>query len=152
MQFMLVLYEDPELIATEEQRKEAVQRVGDYAMSLVGDGTLKGGAPLRPVTEAKQVRTRDGQTRILDGPFAGYFVIEASAGLGYPLSGRPGQSGVRRAHRKPHNSPTRRPIPTGIPTDETTRSGALGGGRRRDRRARWDDPRRHGRATTLRTG
>jgi hypothetical protein len=85
MQFMLVLYEDPELIATEEQRKEAVQRVGEYAMSLVDDGTLKGGAPLRPVTEAKQVRTRDGQTRILDGPFAeakeviaGYFIIEAS--------------------------------------------------------------------------
>ncbi len=84
MEYMLVLYEDPELIATEEQRKEAVERVGEYAMSLIGDGTLKGGAPLHPVTEAKKVRTRDGQQRILDGPFAeakevmaGYFVIEA---------------------------------------------------------------------------
>src|SRR5262245_56719841 len=70
MEFMLVLYEDPELIATEEQRKEAVQRVGEYAMGLVGDGTLKGGAPLHPVTEAKRVRIRGGQQRILDGPFA----------------------------------------------------------------------------------
>ena len=85
MEFMLVLYEDPELIASEEQRKEAVQRVGEYAMSLVGDGTLKGGAPLRPVTEARRIRTRDGSQRILDGPFAeskeviaGYFVIEAA--------------------------------------------------------------------------
>jgi hypothetical protein len=84
MEYMLVLYEDPELVATEEQRKEAVQRVGEYAMGLVGDGTLKGGAPLHPVTEAKRVRTRDGEQRILDGPFAeakeviaGYFVIEA---------------------------------------------------------------------------
>ena len=84
MEFMLVLYEDPELIATEEQRKETAQRVGEYAMGLVGDGALKGGAPLHPVTEAKKVRTRDGQQRILDGPFAeakeviaGYFVIEA---------------------------------------------------------------------------
>lgn len=84
MQFMLVLYEDPDLIATEEQHKEAVQRVGEYAMSLLGDGTLKGGAPLRPAGEAKRVRTRDGEQRILDGPFAeakeviaGYFVIEA---------------------------------------------------------------------------
>ena len=84
MQFMLVLYEDPELMATEEQRSQAVQRVGEYAMSLLGDGTLQGGAPLHPVTEAKRVRTRDGQQRILDGPFAeakeviaGYFVIEA---------------------------------------------------------------------------
>jgi hypothetical protein len=86
MQFMLVLYEDPELIATEEQRQEAVQRVGEYAMSLVGDGMLKGGSPLHRVTEAKQVRTRNGQQRILDGPFAeakeviaGFFVVEASS-------------------------------------------------------------------------
>jgi hypothetical protein len=84
MEFMLVLYEDPQLITSEEQRKEAVQSVGEYAMGLVGDGTLKGGAPLHPVTEAKRVRTRNGQRRILDGPFAeakeviaGYFIIEA---------------------------------------------------------------------------
>ena len=84
MEYMLVLYEDPDLIATEEQRKEATERVGEYAMSLIADGTLKGGAPLHPVTEAKKVRTRDGRQRILDGPFAeakevmaGYFVIEA---------------------------------------------------------------------------
>jgi hypothetical protein len=84
MEFMLVLYEDPELIATEEQRKDAVQRVGEYAMSLVGEGIIKGGAPLYPVTEAKRIRARNGQQRILDGPFAeakeviaGYFIIEA---------------------------------------------------------------------------
>jgi len=84
MEFMLVLYEDPELVATEQQRAEAVQRVGEYAMALVGDGTLKGGAPLHPVAEAKKIRTRDGEQRVLDGPFAeakeviaGYFVIEA---------------------------------------------------------------------------
>ena len=84
MEFMLVLYEDPELVATAQQREEAVQRVGEYAMGLVTDGTLKGGAPLHPVVEAKKVRTRHGQQRVLDGPFAeakeviaGYFVIEA---------------------------------------------------------------------------
>src|ERR1700741_4578797 len=84
MEFMLVLYEDPELVATEQQRAEAVQRVGEYAMGLVGDGTLKGGAPLPPVAEAKKVRPRDGPQRVPDGPFAGakeviagYFVIEA---------------------------------------------------------------------------
>ena len=84
MEFMLVLYEDPELVATEQQRAEAVQRVGEYAMGLVGDGTLKGGAPLRPVTEARKVRIREGRQRVLDGPFAeakeviaGYFIIDA---------------------------------------------------------------------------
>jgi hypothetical protein len=39
---------------------------------------------LHPVTEAKRIRTRDAERRVLDGPFAeskeviaGYFVIEA---------------------------------------------------------------------------
>ncbi len=68
MEFMLVLHEDPELMATEQQRAEAVQRVGEYAMGLVGDGTLKEGAPLRPAAEAKKVRTREGTQRFLDGP------------------------------------------------------------------------------------
>ena len=84
MEYMLILAEDPALVLTDEQRQNAVQRVGEYAMGLLGNGTLKGGAPLRPVTEAKRIRTRDGKQRVLDGPFAeskeviaGYFVIEA---------------------------------------------------------------------------
>ena len=84
MEFMLVLYEDPDLVATDEQHKEAVERVGEYAMGLLSEGALKGGAPLHPVTEAKRIRIRDGERRVLDGPFAeskeviaGYFVIEA---------------------------------------------------------------------------
>lgn len=84
MEFMLVLSEDPELVATADQRKLAVQQVGEYAMTLVGEGILKGGAPLRPVQEARKIRTRQGRQRVLDGPFAeskeviaGYFVIEA---------------------------------------------------------------------------
>lgn len=84
MQFMLILAEDPALVVTDQQRQEAVQRVGEYAMSLLGDGTLQGGAPLRPVAEGRRIRTRGGMQRVLDGPFAeskeviaGYFVIEA---------------------------------------------------------------------------
>jgi hypothetical protein len=84
MQFMLILTEDPELIATDEDRKLAVQRVGEYAMGLLGDGVLTGGSPLHPIEEAKKIRTRDGVRRVLDGPFAeskeviaGYFLIEA---------------------------------------------------------------------------
>jgi hypothetical protein len=84
MEFMLILSEDPELVATEEQRKELVQQVGEYAMSLARNGTIKGGAPLRPVTEARRIRTRGGKQRVVEGPFAeskeviaGYCVIEA---------------------------------------------------------------------------
>ena len=85
MQFMLILSEDPDLIATEDDRTLAVQRVGEYAMGLLGDGVLTGGSPLHPISEARKVRTRDGVQRVLDGPFAeskeviaGYFVIDAA--------------------------------------------------------------------------
>ena len=84
MEFMLILSEDPELVATEEQHGGAVQRVGEYAMSLVGDGALRGGALLRPAARAKRVRSRDGRQQVLDGPFAeskeviaGFFIIDA---------------------------------------------------------------------------
>ena len=81
---MLILNEDPDLMATPEQREQAFGRVGEYAMGLVGDGILKGGSPLHPIAEARKIRVRDGKTRVLDGPFAeskeviaGYFLIEA---------------------------------------------------------------------------
>lgn len=84
MQYLLILSEDPALIATPEQRQNAVERVGKFAMGLVGDGVLHGGAPLHPVEEGKQVRVRDRRQRVVDGPFAegkeviaGYMVIEA---------------------------------------------------------------------------
>jgi hypothetical protein len=84
VEFMLILAEDPDLMATDEQRKDAFERVGEYAMGLLSDGTLKGGSPLHPITEARRIRTRGGAQQILDGPFAeskeviaGYFLIEA---------------------------------------------------------------------------
>jgi len=84
MEFMLILAEDPELVATDQERADAVQRVGEFAMGLVSEGVLKGGSPLHPVEEARKVRTREGRQRVLDGPFAeskeviaGYFIIEA---------------------------------------------------------------------------
>ena len=85
MEFMLILSEDPELMATKEQRDMAFQRVGEYAMGLIGGGVLKGGSPLHPIAEARKIRTRDGKQRVLEGPFAeskeviaGYFLIEAA--------------------------------------------------------------------------
>ena len=85
MEFMLILAEDPDLVATAGQRAAAVQRVGEFAMGLVSEGVLKGGSPLHPVEEAKKVRTREGRQRVLDGPFAeskeviaGYLIIEAA--------------------------------------------------------------------------
>jgi hypothetical protein len=96
MEYMLILSEDPDLIASAAQRELAVQQVGEYAMALIGEGVLKGGAPLHPVEEGKKVRTRDGRQRVLDGPFAeskeviaGYFIIEApDADAGVAIAAR----------------------------------------------------------------
>jgi len=86
VQFMLILNEEPDLVATDDDRQAAVQRTGEFAMKILGAGKLKGGSPLRPVTEARRIRSRKGQTRITDGPFAeakeviaGYFLIEAGS-------------------------------------------------------------------------
>jgi hypothetical protein len=84
VQYLLILFEDPELITSAEQRQNAVERVGEFAMGLVADNSLRGGAPLHPVAEGKQVRVRQGRPRVVDGPFvegkeviAGYMVIDA---------------------------------------------------------------------------
>jgi hypothetical protein len=84
MQYLLILSEDPELIATPEQRQDAVSRVGEFAMGLVADGALQGGSPLRPVQEGKRVRVREGRKQVVDGPFAeskeviaGYMILDA---------------------------------------------------------------------------
>ena len=66
MQFMLILAEDPGLVVTDEQRQDAVQRVGEYA-SLLGDGTLKGAhrcarSPAR-LTRAARAITGLGESR-----------------------------------------------------------------------------------------
>ncbi len=83
MQYLLILSEDPGLISTPEQRQHAVERVGEFAMGLVGENVLRGGSPLHPVEEGKQVRVRDGKERVIDGPFAegkeviaGYMIID----------------------------------------------------------------------------
>jgi hypothetical protein len=84
MQYLLILSEDPELIAGAEPPLNPVERVGEFAMGLVAEGVLKGGSPLRPVEEGKRVRFREGRPRVIDGPFAeskeviaGYMILEA---------------------------------------------------------------------------
>ena len=86
VEFLLILSEDVDLVATDEDRAGLAQRTGEYAMRLVGEGRLKGGGRLRPAEEARRVRTRDDRTRVLDGPFvetkeviAGWMVIEAES-------------------------------------------------------------------------
>ena len=86
MEFLLILSEDVDLVATDADRRQLAQRTGEYAMRLVGEGRLKGGAQLRPAEQARRIRAREGDTRVLDGPFveakeviAGWMLIEADS-------------------------------------------------------------------------
>ncbi|MGE5156435.1 MAG: YciI family protein [Betaproteobacteria bacterium] len=86
MEFLLILSEDTELVATDADRARLAQQTGEYAMRLVGEGRLRGGGQLRPAHEARVIRGRGGDTRILDGPFteakeviAGWMLIEAGS-------------------------------------------------------------------------
>jgi hypothetical protein len=83
---LLILSEDTSLVATDEERARLVQRTGEYAMRLVGEGRLKGGGQLRPAEEARKIRRRGDGTRVLEGPFAeakeviaGWMLLEAES-------------------------------------------------------------------------
>jgi hypothetical protein len=86
MEFLLILSEDTELVATDADRAALAQRTGEYAMRLLGEGRLKGGGQLRPAEQARRLRSRGGDARVLEGPFAeakeviaGWMLIEAGS-------------------------------------------------------------------------
>jgi hypothetical protein len=86
VEFLLILSEDTDLVATDDDRATLVQQTGEYAMRLVGEERLKGGGQLRPAEEGRMIRRRRGETRVLDGPFAeakeviaGWMLLDAAS-------------------------------------------------------------------------
>jgi hypothetical protein len=86
VEFLLILTEDTGLVASDADRTQLAQRTGEYAMGLVGEGRLKGGGQLRGASEASTIRNREGQTTVLEGPYAeakeviaAWMVIEAGS-------------------------------------------------------------------------
>ena len=83
--YMLLLYRgEPSPNEREEREAEAPLWV-EFNESLREAGLLLGGDPLHPVDAATTVRVRDGETEILDGPFAvtkeflvGYFLLDCA--------------------------------------------------------------------------
>lgn len=86
MEFLFVIFESEDIASSEERRQEAVDAMGVYVFELLEKGKLKGGAPLRPASEARSAQSRDGKVTVTDGPFleskdviGGYFVVEADS-------------------------------------------------------------------------
>jgi hypothetical protein len=85
MQYLLALYMDESgwTKMTPEQQQQGVAAYGAYTEALKSAGVLVGSNRLRPSSTATTVRTANGKTQVLDGPFAeskeqlaGYYLID----------------------------------------------------------------------------
>ena len=85
MQYMLLIYADPEAQPSTEAEGNALHgEYQTYTEDILKRGTMVGGSALARPTSATTVRVRNGNRMVTDGPFAetkewlgGYYVIEA---------------------------------------------------------------------------
>lgn len=87
MQYLLTLYADESGWdqMTPEQQRQGMAAYGAYTEALQSAGVLVNSNRLRPSATATTLRTANGKTQVLDGPFAeskeqlgGYYLIEAA--------------------------------------------------------------------------
>jgi hypothetical protein len=85
MQYMALIYADEGSWSalSDEERARVVDRYQALAEAARAAGVLLGGDELGPTRDATTVRIRDGQTLVVDGPYAearealgGYFLFE----------------------------------------------------------------------------
>jgi hypothetical protein len=85
MQYLLIHYADESGWSkmTPEQQQQGIAAYAAYSQALTAAGALKGSNRLQPIAAATTVRTIDGKTQVLDGPYAdtkeqlgGYFLID----------------------------------------------------------------------------
>ncbi|HEY4030066.1 MAG TPA: YciI family protein [Caulobacteraceae bacterium] len=86
MQYMLLIIGNADLVAAAkaEDMQALMGAFMAYTKAMQAAGVYVHGNPLKPAPTASTVRLKDGQTRVLDGPYAesreqlgGYFLIEA---------------------------------------------------------------------------
>jgi hypothetical protein len=85
MQYMLTVYSDERAAETtpRDQMTEIINAYTAYTKALQDAKVLVASNRLRPTSAATTIRTVDGQTKVLDGPFAetkeqlgGYYLID----------------------------------------------------------------------------
>src|SRR3954469_24681 len=87
MKFVVLIYNDPELLGEVPQQEFAETMRGciDHAVDLQGQGYLIESQQREPPKTARSIRVRNGKTTTIDGPFAetkevlgGFNLIEAA--------------------------------------------------------------------------
>jgi hypothetical protein len=100
MQYLLLVYTDPELLdkLPEAEFNVKMRDCLKNADSLAAQGKVLGFQQLEPAATARTVRTRGGRATVLDGPFAetkemlaGFTLVEADSM----------EEAVRMAHEQP---------------------------------------------------
>jgi hypothetical protein len=85
MQYMLLIYDEERASESvpREQMTEIINAYMAYSQALRDAKMLVGSNRLKPTSAATAVRTTNGQTKVLDGPFAetkeqlgGYYLID----------------------------------------------------------------------------
>ncbi len=88
MQYMLLIYDDPQKWATmpEEDRNAVMGEYFTYTEDLRKAGAFVAGEALHPTETAKSVRLRDGDELVTDGPFAetkevfgGFYLVDVES-------------------------------------------------------------------------
>jgi len=84
-QYMLLVYEEEVDPAEQAEREAGLPALVELHRSLREAGLLVGVQRLRSTESATSVRAREGQTEIIDGPFAvtkerlaGYYILECA--------------------------------------------------------------------------
>ena len=84
-QYMFLVYEEEVDPAVQAEREQQLPMFVELHRSLREAGLLVGVRRLHSVQSATSVRVRDGQTEIIDGPFAvtkevlaGYYILECA--------------------------------------------------------------------------
>jgi len=85
MQYLLAIYVDESVwgTMTPEQQQQGAAAYAAYTEALKSAGALVGSNRLRPASTATTLRTTNGKTQVLDGPYAeskeqlaGYYLID----------------------------------------------------------------------------
>jgi len=87
MQYLLMIHGEEGRFANmaKADAEKMMGAYGAYTQALKDAGVLRGGERLQPSSTATVVRTKNGKTSVLNGPYAevkeqlgGYYVIEAA--------------------------------------------------------------------------
>jgi hypothetical protein len=83
MEYLLIIAADESVVLSQPEMEDVTAAYDKFGENAAARGVLRGGARLRPSTDATTVRVRNGELLTTDGPFAetkeqlaGYYLVD----------------------------------------------------------------------------